>query len=84
MNNVRTIYPKCSLCEGKGRINLHEVAYVTCPACNYETWKPNDYIDVLLTRDDADKLRKGGAVETRKEMWQRQMNAWKYQHKIQK
>ena len=62
---VRTIYPSCSLCRGKGEIDIEGVIKIKCPACHYDTWTPTDDVKVLLDDHSANRVRMGYPIQVK-------------------
>ena len=66
---IRTIYPSCSLCRGKGIIDIEGIITIKCPACYYEGWTAKEGVNMLLDKHDADRIRIGLGVRHRTARW---------------
>lgn len=59
MSAKRVIYPSCSVCHGKGIINIDGMVEIKCPACHFSTWRADKDVTLLLTELDARNIRLG-------------------------
>jgi hypothetical protein len=53
-------YPEeCILCDGKNNIAIKDILELKCPACFYDDWLIAPQITLILTKEEADRLKVG-------------------------